>query len=229
MTANLPMPPQYGGEKPPSCNLRVSFFCEDVQGYIENPKSFLPLKPCCCNDPTHKVSWHVKWKREFLIDHVHVVIIVLMNAYCDTCHETISYWPEFVLPYQREPLETFEQVIVEYLQGISISKIAGKLGYDPRTVSRWIKRIFSQAKFLVNLVVRRILQYAGTETLPLFLAREAVKLLLAWLHDHAERVGFPRLYRLIGFCNLLGKGDWDFWGAPLGRARTRHRQILDSG
>ena len=53
------------------------------------------------------------------MDHVNTTKITLFNAYCKECHETVSYWPEFVLSYQREPLETHEQVVVEHLQGIS--------------------------------------------------------------------------------------------------------------
>jgi DNA-binding transcriptional ArsR family regulator len=45
-------------------------------------------------------------------------------------------------------LETLEQVVIDYLQGVSISKLAAGIGYDPRTVSRWLKRILSQAEII---------------------------------------------------------------------------------
>ena len=156
------------------------------------------------------------------LDHVHASIPIF-NAYCEECRETISYWPEPVLPYQSEPLETIEQVVVENLQGSSIRESAARIGYDPRTVSRWIRLIFTQAIDLLDQAIRRILGLIGTEILPLTFdgAREATGLLLAWLRRLAEMIGFPRRRRLIGLCNLIGKGDWDLWGAPLGKAKSR--------
>jgi hypothetical protein len=59
--------------------------------------------------------------------------------------------------------------------------------------------------------------------------QEATRLLLAWLHNHAELIGFPRLHRLIGLCNLLGKGDWDLWGAPLGKGRSLVKEVRIPG
>lgn len=206
----------------PTCILRVTFFVPDVESYLENPKSFLPLKPDCSNNPTHKPWWNTSWDRGLLPDHVHSIDIPIFNAYCKICHETISYWPEFVLPYEREPLETFEWVLVEYLEGASISDIATRIGYNPRTVSRWIKLILSQAQELVDRVIRRILRIIGTETiLPLTLHGKSAKLLLTWLQRYTELTDFARLNRLIGLCNWLGKGDWDLWGAPLGKAKSR--------
>lgn len=118
----------------------------------------------------------------------------MFNAYCEQCHETISFWPEFVLPYQREPLETHEQVVVEHLQGISLKESAARIGYDPHTLSRWITITSSQALDLFNDVIKRLLSHLGQGILPLSatVAREATKLLLAWLHNFAERIGFPR-------------------------------------
>lgn len=204
--------------------MRIPFYCPNVQRYLENAKSFLPVKPGCCNNPQHRPYWNTSWVRGLLVDHVHTVEIPIFNAYCEQCHETISYWPEFVLPYECEPLETFEQVVIEYLQGVSISKIASEIGYDPRTVSRWLKLIFSQAHVLGDLVIRRILIITGTEILPLTMAGEYIRLLLAWLHSYAGWIDFTRLYRLMGLCNLLGRGDWDLWGAPLGKAKSRLRE-----
>ena len=94
-------------------------------------------------------------------DHVNATKVTLFNAYCKKCHETISYWPEFVLPYQREPLETHEQVVVEHLQGISLRESAAKIGYDPRTVSRWLKLTLAQALELIYDAIQRILSVVG--------------------------------------------------------------------
>jgi hypothetical protein len=149
--------------------------------------------------------------------------IPIFNAYCEECHETISYWPEFALPYQREPVETIEQAVVENLQGVSIRESAARIGYDPRTVSRWIRLIFRQSLDLIDQVVRRTLGLIGTGILPLSsaIAREATSILLAWLRKLAEMTRFPRLDRLMALCNLIGRGDWDLWGAPLGNAKSR--------
>lgn len=203
--------------------MRITTPCQDVQGYIENPKYFLPNRPICPNDPSHRPYWNYSWERELCNDHVFANKIPLFNAYCKICHETISYWPEFVLPYQREPLETHEQVLVEHLQGISLRESASRIGYDPRTASRWLKLMLSQALNLINCVVKRILSLVGQETLPLTAsaAMEAANLLLAWLRNYADWISFPCLHRLMGLCNLLGKGDWDLWGGPLGNAKSR--------
>jgi len=160
------------------------------------------------------------------LDHVNITEITIFNAYCKKCHETISYWPEFVLPYQREPLETHEQVAVEHLQGISLRESADKLGYDPRTLSRWIRLIFEQALIHIDEAVPRILRVVGQEILPLTstVAREATILLFSWLRNYAGLISFSCLNRLMGLCNLIGKGDWDLWGAPLGKAKSRVKE-----
>jgi len=204
--------------------MRVPFSCCNVQTYLENPKNCLPIKLVCPNNPEHRPCWNTRWKRGLLDDHVHTTTVPIFNGYCEICHETISFWPEFILPYAQEPLETFEQVVIDYLQGISISKIAAGIGYNPRTVSRWLKRIFSQAKTLEGLVIRRIIRIVGTTMLPLTMPGELIKLMLAWLRSYADWSGFTRLRRLIGLCNLLGKGDWDLWGAPLGKAKSRTQE-----
>jgi hypothetical protein len=203
--------------------MRVTVFCPSIQKYLKNPRAYLPTIPACFNNPAHRPWWNTSWKKRVHLDHVHATWIPIFNAYCEECHETISYWPDFVLPYQREPVETYEQVVVENLQGVSISECAARIGYDPRTVSRWIKLIFRQSLELIDLVVRRILNLIGTNILPLSstIVREATALLLAWLRKLAEMTHFSHLNRLMGFLNLIGKGDWDLWGAPLGKARSR--------
>ncbi len=203
--------------------MRAAVPCPDILVYAEDPKSFLPDEPTCLNNPAHKPQWNAHWKRGLCLDHVHTTKIPIFNAYCEECRETISYWPEPVLPYQREPLETIEQVVIENLEGSSVRESAARIGYDPRTVSRWIKLAFTQAIDLLDQAIRRILGFIGTEILPLTFegARVAAGLLLAWLRRLAEMIRFPRLNRLMGICNLIGKGDWDLWGAPLGRARSR--------
>ena len=189
---------------------------------MENPAAFLPAKPICLNCALHTVCWNSHWLRGLLVDHVHTVEIPLFNAYCKSCHETISYWPEFVLPYQCEPLETHEQVAVEHLEGCSVRESAAKVGYDPRTLSRWLRRIFDQAKILFDKAVARILFLIGTGELPIpTIAAEKAALLFAWMYRLAEITGFVRRRRLMGLCNLIGNGDWNLWGAPLGKARSR--------
>lgn len=206
--------------------MRISIPCPDVQSYNENPENFLPDKPVCPNDPSHRPHRNTSWGRGLCLDHVHATEITIFNAYCKTCHETISYWPEFVLPYQREPLETHEQVVIDHLQGISLRERAETIGYDPRTLSRWLERILAQALVLIHAAIRRILRVLGQEILPLtaILVEEATRLVLAWLYHYAEYIRFPRLHRLMGLCNLLGKGDWDLWGAPLGKAKSRVKE-----
>lgn len=211
--------------------MRITIPCPDVQSYIENPKNFLPLRPVCPNHPSHRPYWHDSWGRGLLPDHVHAIEITIFNAYCKQCHETISYWPEFVLPYQREPLETHEQVVIEHLQGWSLKKSAAKIGYDPRTLSRWLNRIMDQSLALIDQAVPRILVDVGHEMLPLTvtLAKEATILLFAWFRNYAGWINFSSLHRLMGLCNLLGKGDWDLWGAPLGRAKSRVKGYYSPG
>ena len=71
----------------------------------------------------------------------------------------------------------------------------------------------------------------GQTILPLTapVAIEATNLLLAWLRNYADWISFPRLHRLMGLCNLLGKGDWDLWGGPLGNAKSRVKKAHSPG
>lgn len=211
--------------------MRITINCPDVHSYIENPESYLPSVPECLNNHAHRPTWNTHWKRGLILDHVHITEIPIFNAYCETCHETISYWPIFVLPYRREPVETIEGVLVEYLEGSSIREIADEIGYDPRTVSRWVKLALNQSLTVFDQVVRRILYMIGNELLPLSFttAKDAATLLLAWLRRLAEWMSYPYLKRLMGLCNLMSKGDWDLWGAPLGRVRSRVCEILAPG
>lgn len=211
--------------------MRITIPCPDVQSYIENPRNFLPKKPACLNDPSHKPYWNTHWDRDLCLDHVRATKITLFNAYCKTCHETISFWPEFVLPYQREPLETHEQVVVEHLQGVCLRESAAKIGYDPRTVSRWIKLILAQGMVLIDEVTPRLLGFLGQAVLPLKALgpKETAMLLFAWLRGFAGDISFGHLDRLMGLGNLIGKGDWDLWGAPLGRAKSRVKEGIAPG
>lgn len=131
--------------------------------------------------------------------------------------------PEFVLPYQREALETHEDVLIEHLQGMSFKEIGAKIGYDPRTISRWVNLTLEQGIQLWGEVIGRILSMIGYEDLPVIskVDWKITRLLLAWLRRYAEWISFPRLHRLIGLCNLFGEGSWDLWGAPLGKAKSR--------
>lgn len=127
------------------------------------------------------------------------------------------------MPYQREPLETRERVVTEHLEGISIRESAARIGYATSTLSRWIRLTFQQSLMLLNEVVSCILILACQTILPLTaeIDSEATMLLLAWLRYYAEWIDFPQTNRLMGLCNLLGKGNWDLWGAPLGNAKSR--------
>lgn len=121
--------------------------------------------------------------------------------------------------------------MVEHLSGNSTRKIADETGYDPRTVSRWIKITLNQSLNIFYQAVRRILRLIGTEILPLSFtgAKEAAKLLLVWLHELARKMDYPYLNRLMGLCNLIGKGDWDLWGAKLGKGRSRGNKVPAPG
>ncbi len=203
--------------------MRETVVCPNEQEYLKNPKAFLPTIPACLNNPAHRPYWNTHWEKRFCPDHVHAIWITIFNAYCEECHETISYWPEFALPYQREPLETYEQALIEHLQGTRTSEIAARIGYDPRTVSRWIRLILTQSMVIIDPAIRRILSLIVIEALPLSTtnAKETASLLLAWLRRLAETVRFPRLNRLMGLCNLIAEGKWDLWGAVLGKAKSR--------
>jgi len=203
--------------------MRITISCANYKRYQENPKYFLPKQPKCLNNSSHKPYWNNYWERSFLPDHVHEVSLEIAQAYCKECHETISYWPEFVLPYQREALETHEFVVIEHLQGMSFREIGAKIGYDPRTISRWINLTLEQGVQLWGEVIGCILSVIGHENLPVVSRADwrITQLLLAWLRRYAEWIRFPRLHRLIGLCNLLGEGKWDLWGAPLGKAKSR--------
>ncbi len=147
----------------------------------------------------------------------------MFRWYCPACRESTSIWPEFVLPYQREPVETHEQAVVDRLAGESYASTAKKLGSDPAVIARWVKRIIRQAADLAPAVVRRLLKDMPNANLPLdpSSALDAVLLMLLWLRAWAEAAAFPRTNRLIGLCNVLSGGAWPVWGAPLGRGQPR--------
>lgn len=203
--------------------MRITIPCANYKRYQENPKDFLPEHPTCLNNSRHTPYWNNQWRRSFLPDHVHEVSLEIVQAYCKECHETISYWPEFVLPYQREALETHESVLIEHLQGMSFREIGVKIGYDPRTISRWVNLVLEQGVQLWGEVIGCILRVIGHENLPVVSRVDwrITQLLLAWLRRYAEWIRFPRLHRLIGLCNLLSEGKWNLWGAPLGKAKSR--------
>lgn len=203
--------------------MRVPILCADYKMYLENPKDFLPEHPICLNCADHRPHWNAHWDRGLFPDHVHEEKMPLFQAYCEQCHETISYWPEFVLPYQREALETHEWVLIEHFHGISFREIGERIGYDPRTLSRWVNLALEQAIQLWGGVIERILQAIGHERLPIVPTVDwrIIQLLLSWLRRYAEWIRFPRFDRLMGLCNLLGQGDWDLWGGPLGNAKSR--------
>lgn len=146
----------------------------------------------------------------------------MFRGYCKHCKETISFWPEFVLPYQREPLETHESAVVDHLAGKSYVETSCKTGYEPRTVARWVKRIIGQAMSLGPKIITRILKDLPNSTLPLGpIEPLLIHVLMAWLRQFAEWWGFLRVNRLIGLANLLGQGQWDLWGGELGTAKPR--------
>lgn len=202
--------------------MRIPIICPDINSYLECPENFLPKEVKCLRDSSHKPHKHTGWLRLVVLpDHVTQVIIPMFRWYCPQCNESISIWPEFILPYQQEMTETHEQVVVEYLNGTSISDTAGDIGYEPRTVSRWIKRILSQALVMAPKVIPRILQYLACELLPLCstIAFEAAKELFSWLYQYAKFIEFPRIFRLMGLCNMLGQGYLIIWGGDIGRCR----------
>ena len=211
----------YLGDKSHNNIMRIPISCSDFKLYIINPKIFLPKKPICIRDPKHKTRWNNTWKRYLIIDHVNKVIIIMFRGYCTVCGETISYWPEFILPYQPELVETHEQVVIEHIEGTPANKIAEKIGYDAQTVRRWIKRILGQAQILAPKAIPYLIKEITCELLPLWstLAKELIKELLAWLYKYAKTIGFPRSYRLMGLCNLMSKGQWIIWGGAIGRCK----------
>jgi len=187
-----------------------------IRNFISHPNRF------ASTTPINKPCWNTHWIRGPILNHVNVTEMTIFNAYCKPCRETISYWPVMVLPYQREPLDTIEQVVIESLAGNSIRDSAARISYDPRTVSRRIRLTFAQALIIVFQAIRRILKLMPT-ILPLMASGVdgASRLLFAWLRKFAGWIGYPHLNRLMGLCNLIGRGDWDLWGALLGSARSR--------
>jgi len=137
----------------------------------------------------------------------------MFRAYCPVCGETISFWPEFI--------ETHEQAVIEHIEGSSANKIADKIGYDPQTVRRWLKRILGQAQILAPKAIPFLIKEITCDLLPLWstLAKELIKEMLAWLYEYAKTIGFTRSYRLMGLCNLMSKGQWIIWGGVIGRCK----------
>ena len=172
--------------------MRITIPCANYKRYQENPKDFLPKQATCLNNSSHKPYWNNYWERSFLPDHVHEVSLEIAQAYCKECHETISYWPEFVLPYQREALETHEFVVIEHLQGMSFREIGARIGYNPRTISRWVNLVLEQGVQLWGEVIGCILRVIGHEKLPVVSRVDwrITQLLLAWLRRWRSGFGF---------------------------------------
>jgi len=145
----------------------------------------------------------------------------MFRWFCIDCNESISLWPEFAVPYQPEPVETHEKAAVDYLNGVPIKDIATAIGYDPRTVSRWVHRIVDQAYLIHGFICPMVQQSAG-ELLPHYAtsAFNAAKNLLASLRQHAEIIKFERVHHLMGLCNNLSKGRYIIWGGAIGRCRS---------
>lgn len=210
--------------------MRISILCSDFNRYLDCPEDFLPKEVQCLRDPSHKTHKHTGWERFSLLpDHVTKKLVPMFRWFCPECKESISIWPEFILPYQPELLETHEQALVEHINGTPIVDTAKELGYDPRTVSRWIKRILNQALLMAPRTIPRILQDLTCEILPFCstYAFEVVQELLAWLYRYAQFISFPRLCRLMGLCNVLGQGRLIIWGGAIGRCRYS-REITES-
>jgi len=206
-----------------STNMRLTVPCSDYKSFLENPRKFLPKKVTCLNDPSHRPHWHTGWNRKFTVDHVHLEELPMFRGYCKECKETISYWPEFLLPYQHEPVETHEGAVVDHLAGKSFVETANGIGYDPRTVAHWVMRIAEQVLCLGPKISARILKDLTHSPMPLLPteSRSRLKVVLARLREFAEWTGFPRVNRLIGLANLLGQGQWDLWAGEIGNAKPR--------
>jgi DNA-binding transcriptional ArsR family regulator len=196
--------------------LRITVACSNLKAYIENPVQHLPEDLRCPRNSAHKPCWHGSWKRNVTEDNVYVEEIKLHRAYCQDCNETISFWPEFIIPYQQQLVEIQESVLVASLSGISVSEISRQIGYDPRTVSRWINRLMLQSVTLLNILVPQFLSYLPYSSLPVYCPEPAgaAVLFLTWLRNLAMKLSFSRTNRLIGLCNILSKGRVSLWGAP---------------
>ena len=163
-----------------------------------------------------------------VIDHVFKSPISLFRWYCKECRESISCWPEFVVPYQPEPLDTHEQVVVAHLGGQLQSELARDLGYHPRTIGRWINRILDQAGFLAPRVIPLLLELIAAPFTPLCAgsALDVLQHILAWLYRFAGQISFWN-QRLMGLANLVQEGRWILWGGEIGRCRYG-REIIAS-
>ena len=222
MASSTPYTATWLGVLPPF-KMRLPVSCPDFKSFVDDPQKFLPEKVTCLNNPSHNPHWHTGWERKFTIDHVHKEVIPMFRGYCKECKETISYWPEFLLPYQHEPVETHESAVVDHFAGKSFVETAGGIGYDPRTVARWVTRIIAQAFCLGPKIMARTLKELANSASPLLPIelRMRLKMVLARLREFAGWIGFTRVNRLIGLANLLGQGRWDLWGGELGNAKPR--------
>jgi len=201
--------------------MRITFPCSDFKGYLENPIIFLPEKVNCVRNPAHCTHRNGHWKRQIAVDYVSTTTMSLYRFYCIDCGESISLWPEFVLPYQREPVETHEQVLVKYVAGKTFTEMAEKMGYDARSIARWVRRMLQQTLFLAPHIIPEMMKAITGALLPLGIgsALSVVTQVLAWLHQYAQFIGFTRFSRLIGLANLLRQGRWIIWGGEVGRCR----------
>ncbi|MHB1128283.1 MAG: hypothetical protein ACYC2T_15290 [Bacillota bacterium] len=87
---------------------------------------------------------------------------------------------------------------------------ASEIGYDPRTIARWVTRIIKQAVSLGPKIIARVLKELANSILPLLPVGQCMYLevALARLREFAGWINFNRVNRLIGLANLLGQGQW---------------------
>lgn len=201
--------------------MRITFPCSDIKGYLEDPNSFLPENVVCIRNETHRTQKHGHWVRELVIDHAMTTSVKLYRWYCRECGESISFWPEFVLPYQPEPVDTHEDSLVQHLSGKSYTEVADQIGYDKRAVARWVQRLIGQALLIAPRLIPEIMKAIASALLPQGVGGtlSIVTQLLAWLHQYAQIIEDSLSSRLLGLANRLRRGRLIIWGGEVGRCQ----------
>lgn len=101
-----------------------------------------PDVPACC--PTCRGIMS-PWGRYFryCCDGDDLVQVPIYRYRCSPCNITCSLLPCFLSPYLPHPVRVREHAMRSYVKEEPIEKVAEEVDVEPRTVSRWVKRLSS--------------------------------------------------------------------------------------
>ena len=81
---------------------------------------------------------------------------------CPDCLVAVSLFPVFLKPYHRCCLSDLESLLEDYVQGVSIERLAEEAGVEILTMRRWLRRVAGAAPAHLLWLAREILFMGST-------------------------------------------------------------------